>query len=99
MRRTSSLPRMTRRRADSSSAARRAVADRVSGGIRLDSTMWLGRIGVTGVINEFSVPSSQFPEKTEGQFPGSQQNRAVCAVAGNGATASEISQSGLEELW
>src|SRR5450755_1814823 len=43
-RRTSSLPRMTRRKLFSSSAARRAVATRVSGAIELDSTMRARRL-------------------------------------------------------
>src|ERR1017187_884619 len=70
MRRTSSLPRMTRRSADSSSAARRALADNVSGGIRLDSTMGSELDAVTGVIR-----TSEYGEERRGPFGFAQDDR------------------------
>src|ERR1039458_5920497 len=57
-RRTSSLPRMTRRRLFSNSAARRAVATRASVAIRGDFTMRGGGIGGYGGHRE--VLSSRF---------------------------------------
>src|SRR5208283_1665228 len=56
-RRTSSLPRMTRRKLFSSSAARRAVATRVWGAIIADSTMGVALLAVTDVTaNRSQVP-------------------------------------------
>src|ERR1700687_728650 len=58
-RRTSSLPRMTRRRLASSSPARRAVAISVSGAIGADSTMRAAVAAVTAVIDQLSAVSSE----------------------------------------
>ena len=65
-RRTSSLPRITRRRLFSSSAARREVATIVSGAIRGDSTMALPEWPVTGVMG-LSAISRQSSVKAQSE--------------------------------
>src|ERR1700723_2332455 len=68
-RRTSSLPRMTRRRLLSSSAARREVATRVSGAIAGDSTMLVAPLAVTNVTVGFRFAVREQREATIPENP------------------------------